>query len=81
MRPWGEIQLLSYGAEIFKKMTPSIIKEMPSPSQEAMRQLMEIWTHFIEEMEIKQLDWKLFQPYRQKVLSDLGIHGGEDNNQ
>lgn len=54
-----------FGSNIFKKMLPAFTlnHEKPRPAENEIKSLMELWTHFLEETHIRQLDLKKFASF------------------
>lgn len=55
----------NFGSNIFKKMLPAFTlnHDRPRPDDNEIKQLMELWTHFLEETHLRQLDLKQFAPF------------------
>ncbi len=58
LRSLPEKELLSYGSKLIAEMTPYFLKGGPKPVKEHFEKFGNLFTHFMEEMSYRGLDWR-----------------------
>lgn len=61
LRELSEVDLLKYGRDLFKRMTPHFLKNGPKRSEAEVREDMEKFTHLLQEVEHRGIDMRKFE--------------------
>jgi len=63
LRSFNKDELLDFGQKILRELTPQFLKGTPKKPLDKIGEVLERWTHFLEEINIRGIDMREFSAW------------------
>lgn len=79
LRSLSKQEMIEYFERLMSSLTPGFLKGSTDEQRARMRELMEPWTHFLEEVNLQGLDMRDFSPVMKRLGAEINTNVGANN--